>query len=178
MLGVVACTSNLATRWLWLGDCLRTEPCVVPCLLMVQSSLADTVAPNPDCQVGPNKICDLLWVSYKTYTNLFMVECWWLNWLPPPGPPGVEGVWTWTLIEQDSIQNLPKGEGACGKPTTIHICANGITVDILLQLVTFPRRLVTGFALQSPQNTSLHKTHCNVSGWCWGVIHQMVLSLG
>ena len=29
----------------------------------------------------------------------------------------------------------------------------------------FPERLVAGFALQPPQNTSLHKTHCIV---CWG----------
>ena len=36
--------------------------------------------------------------------------------------------------------------------------------DVLLQSVAFPRRLVAGFALWPPRNTSLCKTHCCVFG--------------
>ena len=71
-------------------------------------------------------------LSCKTHTTLFMVECWQLNRLPPPGPPGVEGVWTWTpsrikyktcqRAEELLVSQRPSISGAncvCGCPPAV-----------------------------------------------------------
>ena len=95
-----------------------------------------------------------------------VVECRRLNRLPAPqpSPSGQVDVWIWTPIrtknntcqreEELLVSQLPSISGA----------------QLRLQMsscseLPFSRRLVAGFALQPPQNTSFCKTHWSV--W-WG----------
>ena len=92
--GIVACACNPATRRLGLGDRLRTR--ALPGAAQdgtEQPGRYGGTQPRFSGQARPDQICDLLEVSSKTCTNLFIVEGRRLNWLPPPGLPGEEGVW-------------------------------------------------------------------------------------
>ena len=97
---VVVQACNPATWRLGLGswrlrDCLRIG--ALHCAMLDGTEQpAYMVAPDPGYQVRPDQICDVLQVSCKTCTNLFMVECQRLNRFSPPGSPGEEGAWIWT----------------------------------------------------------------------------------